>query len=1243
MKHIKKIFLTAFLLFIAPEIKSIVKGSDTVVSVEPLASFPSVDSDNTMLGFGWFKNGFTLEDASTTCTFNSVYPVSGTVDMGGGTLTLLQDLIFHNITALNGMGNIIGNNYALDLCTTITAFPSNLNSLSNTHVSFHNDLVITNTVTLQGNCSFCGDGHSLIMNENGALVIDTGSHVTFQNLEIKGLRDSNIQCVDDTGTILLNDVVWAQDSDFAFLNGSMLLQDEVTFIGTSTFAFESSQTSTLDKNSTFKLSNGIYLSLGRDADTGNEPLAFIDSSSIMRLADCGFNITPMGLTLTKGTIVMDYNVVSKVNSSSFETGVTMGTGNVEDDFTIYFSPGCSVTQNGHMTYNNFAPDRFKSTSNSTLLVRGNESRIRANTDFAMPEITVQLVSDAVPPLVVMPGKALSFNNTSITLPAVSFDITGYQQNVFTYVLPGNGSINFSKGALPLYLVIAGTGNEIRGNGSVNGIVTFADAATELTFDITGYLGNSLVMNGGTVTLANDLMLYNNGIFEGPGTIDLTNRVLYVNSGVSSWETPIIWQGNGGGISMEQKLSLVSTWTVQGNCIIDGNNNELEFLEDGEIVIDSNSQLYLRNIRLQSIADVNIRCVDDTGVLVLDDVYWTQTDDYLFNKGSMRFVNEVDLVGSYTFFYESTQTSTIAIKSTLKAHDHINLSIGKQQVPGAQEPLALEDSSSLIIIDNAQWTINGDGMRITKGRAICSDDVFIDIISTDSTQGLKLGDGTQAGDMVFEFRPGATVRMPRGDVICDWFANNNLKSESTTAQLIRNAQNSFYCNCDINLSNLTIVTEPGALLAVEPGKTFSYYNCIFEVPGGVYNMNGVFYNAYTNLLNGNQYLTLLHGSLPLYTVVNGTGNVIDGNGSVSGQIIFIDSTGELTWWVNGSLANTASLNGGTLILGTDLSLTNGTLIEGPGVIDISNYSLEFGAQDLLLNTPINFNADGGQIELRSGLSLTSTWTVTGHCSIVGNGNTIDLGSTGEIVIDVNSTLCLENVNLKNIGNTNIKCLDDTGVLILANINWLQSMHDYTFEKGSIIIKDKVLMLGNQKFIYETTQTSTIKEYSQLILDSNFTFSYSPNSASDDLLEFIDSSSHLVLNGATLHATSTGLHLKKGTLFVQDTSYLASPAAITIGNSQLEDDFTLQIGLGSQLQFEFGSLDYKNKAVDSFSFMNDLSSLYFSPYTQLNLYESITYSQGLIKFTDNTTLAQVVGMDINGSIDLIGELTTIDLIP
>ena len=54
-----------------------------------------IDPDNRLNGFAAFENGFSLENRVTTCTFDALFPVSGTVNINGGNLYLNQDVILH--------------------------------------------------------------------------------------------------------------------------------------------------------------------------------------------------------------------------------------------------------------------------------------------------------------------------------------------------------------------------------------------------------------------------------------------------------------------------------------------------------------------------------------------------------------------------------------------------------------------------------------------------------------------------------------------------------------------------------------------------------------------------------------------------------------------------------------------------------------------------------------------------------------------------------------------------------------------------------------------------------------------------------------------------------------------------------------------------------------------------------------------------------------------------------------------
>ncbi len=81
---------------------ALVAGSLNSVSVESLVTFPSVDTDNAMVGFGWFKNGFKLEVA--------------TIHRGSGLHQISCDSFFE-IDDINGI--TIGNSESADFTCDI--------------------------------------------------------------------------------------------------------------------------------------------------------------------------------------------------------------------------------------------------------------------------------------------------------------------------------------------------------------------------------------------------------------------------------------------------------------------------------------------------------------------------------------------------------------------------------------------------------------------------------------------------------------------------------------------------------------------------------------------------------------------------------------------------------------------------------------------------------------------------------------------------------------------------------------------------------------------------------------------------------------------------------------------------------------------------------------------------------------------------------------------------------------------
>ncbi len=276
------------------------------------------------------------------------------------------------------------------------------------------------------------------------------------------------------------------------------------------------------------------------------------------------------------------------------------------------------------------------------------------------------------------------------------------------------------------------------------------------------------------------------------------------------------------------------------------------------------------------------------------------------------------------------------------------------------------------------------------------------------------------------------------------------------------------------------------------------------------------------------------------------------------------------------------------------------------------------------------------------------TFNGFSNLNGNGNMLCLGPQNSLVIGSNSTLRLKDIHIKGIKDVNIRCTDSTSHLILENVVWEQS-GDYCFNQGALQFKNKVSMKGPHSFVYQTSQTSTVLADTKLKLDKGFTFSYDPISiVSQDLLEFIDDSSKLILNSATLHSTATGWNLKRGALQVKGKSILFSEVevgddarkidlGITFGDGiSNENDFICEVRVSAELKMTQGSLNYKNVSLSSCISGNSISGINMDALTTLRIYQDLPISPGSVVFGNNATLARVQGKTIIGAIKPKGQL-------
>ena len=246
----------------------------------------------------------------------------------------------------------------------------------------------------------------------------------------------------------------------------------------------------------------------------------------------------------------------------------------------------------------------------------------------------------------------------------------------------------------------------------------------------------------------------------------------------------------------------------------------------------------------------------------------------------------------------------------------------------------------------------------------------------------------------------------------------------------------------------------------------------------------------------------------------------------------------------------SLEGGTLILESDLILVDDGRIESMGTIDGQDHTLALAPGTSLVPQPLAgvltravstapcFEWGDMTLTLNSDVTFEDTCiTFTGNSVINGQGHVLTIGDNSTFQIGQNSTLLMTNVIVAGIETGKVVPLDATSILTLQNTEWLLD-DNYSFALGTLDIEKQVTISGNGlEFTYASDQISVIGKNARLQLNNGLIFNYDP-SAGPDRLQLLTNNSTIFLNGATLQASDVGLQLIKGILQVGRKSFVSS---------------------------------------------------------------------------------------------------------
>lgn len=244
-----------------------------------------------------------------------------------------------------------------------------------------------------------------------------------------------------------------------------------------------------------------------------------------------------------------------------------------------------------------------------------------------------------------------------------------------------------------------------------------------------------------------------------------------------------------------------------------------------------------------------------------------------------------------------------------------------------------------------------------------------------------------------------------------------------------------------------------------------------------------------------------------------------------------------------VSGTVDFTGGTLGLAKDLILQDVSSLISTGTAKIHGNLHQIEVAPALEIMSSNFLFTNLQLILNNDLTIRdSQITFTGTCVFDGNSGHLTLEGSTVIIVGAGSQLTLRDITIRKVNGSKIRNTDNTGKIVFDNVHLILDSN-YSFTRGSFDVHNTLILDGDGfAFNYQVDLQSTITSNSQLILQNGVTFNYAPTIASKTLLQLLDATSSLMINGATFATTTTAIQLTKGNLFIEGKSFLSNAGTV-----------------------------------------------------------------------------------------------------
>lgn len=200
----------------------------------------------------------------------------------------------------------------------------------------------------------------------------------------------------------------------------------------------------------------------------------------------------------------------------------------------------------------------------------------------------------------------------------------------------------------------------------------------------------------------------------------------------------------------------------GDSSISGAGKTLSLSPTCTILLDSDSNLLIKDIDLKGIGTAHLAGVDATSTFSFQDVRMYLDNDYTFSQGRFDVIKDLEIIGkNKSFIYQANQVSTIAQCGRLMLDTAVTFSY--DPFAATHNLLQFVNHTSELILHSATLHTT-TSLQLTKGHLVVEGQSNLSSESNGVGEGFVFGDGVDAvNNVCVEINPAAQLNLTSGRV------------------------------------------------------------------------------------------------------------------------------------------------------------------------------------------------------------------------------------------------------------------------------------------------------------------------------------------------------------------------------------------------------------------------------------------------------------------------------------------------